>query len=92
MSVTEWRDEKYDEVFTSTLRGLEKRRAVDACFQLADAEGVLHHLYIQDGNDWIGRGELQDAIVGATIAAYECFITDWKAAIRSSSEQESLCR
>ncbi len=91
MSATDWRDAKYDEVYSGTLRGLQKRRAIDPAFSVPDAEGVLRHLYIQDGNDWIGRGQLQDAIVGATIAAYETFIVEWKAAGQLPSNQESLC-
>jgi hypothetical protein len=92
MSVTDWRDAKYDEVFTETLHGLEGRRHDDVCFTVTDAEGVLHHLYIQEGNDWLGRGELQDAILGATIAAYECFINAWKAAPQPPSNEESVCQ
>jgi hypothetical protein len=91
MSATDWRDAKYDEVFAGTHRGLERRRMNDACFSIGDAEGVLKHLYIQDGNDWIGRGELQDTILSATIAAYESFIAEWKAAGQRPSEQESTC-
>lgn len=91
MSATEWRDAKYDETFASTVRGLERRRRKDQDFTLADAEGVLKHLYIQDGNDWIGRGELQDAILAATIAAYESVITDWRAGKLPPSEEESPC-
>ena len=91
MSVIDWRDAKYQEVFSGTIRGLERRRQNDALFSIPDAEGVLHHLYIQDGNDWAGRGELQDLIVAATIAAYESFIAEWKAAPPRPSKQESSC-
>jgi len=80
----DWRDEKYREVFESTLGGLERRRGRDGTFALSDAEGTLKHLYIQDGNDQLGRGELQDIILGATIAAYEHFIAEWKASAPSA--------
>ncbi len=74
---TDWREVKRHEVFESTLRGLERRRAVDPAFAKSDAEGTLRHLYIQEGNDWVGRGELQDIILEASIAAYEHFIAEW---------------
>lgn len=90
MPATDWRDVKYDEVFSDTLAGLERRRHHDAAFVVSDAEGVLRDLYVQDGNDWGGRGEVQDIILAATIAAYECFIAAWKAG-RPASEKESLC-
>jgi len=73
-----WREEKYNEVFEGALSGLETRRSRDPGFTIADAEGQLRHLYIQDGNDQGGRGELQDIILGATIAAFEHFIAEWK--------------
>jgi hypothetical protein len=42
-------------------------------------EGILKALYIMDGADQGGRGDVQDTIMAATIAAYELFITEWKA-------------
>ena len=80
MSSTDWREEKRESVFESTLRGLENRRKVDPGFTLADARSSLDHLYILDGNDWLGRGELGDIVSQATIAAYEHFIQEWGAA------------
>jgi hypothetical protein len=74
-----WRDQKYQETFDQELRGLERRRAADPACTVEDIEGTLKHLYIMDGADWGGRGELQDTILYATIAAYEHFITEWKA-------------
>lgn len=74
-----WRDLKYQEVFEQEIRGLEKRRISDPNCTIEDLEGILKHLYIMDGSDWIGRGDLQDTIMYATIAAYEHFIEEWKA-------------
>jgi hypothetical protein len=76
---TDWRDIKYKEVFEQEIRGLERRKASDINCTAADLEGVLQHLYYMDGADWVGRGEVQDIIMAATIAAYEQFIAEWKA-------------
>ena len=46
---------------------------------MEDIEGVLQHLYIMEGSDWYGRGEVLDTAMAATIAAYEHFIVQWKA-------------
>jgi hypothetical protein len=73
-----WRDLKYQETFDQTLLGLERRRAADPKFTIEDVEGTLKHLYIMDGSDWYGRGELQDCISYATIAAHEHFLAEWK--------------
>jgi hypothetical protein len=78
-SSVEWRDVKYNEIFEQELRGLERRRKSDPGCGVGDIEGVLQHLYIMDGADWYGRGDVQDIIMAATIAAYEHFIAQWKA-------------
>jgi hypothetical protein len=74
----EWRDVKYREVFDQEIRGLRRRRESDPNCTVADIEGILQHLYIMDGADWYGRGDVQDTIMAATIAAYEHFIAQWK--------------
>jgi hypothetical protein len=74
----EWRDKKYGEIFDQELRGLERRRAADPRCTVEDLEGVLRHLYVMDGADWYGRGDVQDITMAATIAAYEHFIAQWK--------------
>lgn len=73
-----WQNQKYDEVFEQELRGLERRREADPGCTVEDLEGLLEHLYIMDGADWLGRGEVQDIIMAATIAAYEHFIAEWR--------------
>jgi hypothetical protein len=77
----EWRDIKYEETFEQELRGLRRRRESDPSCTPEDLEGTLRHLYIMDGADWGGRGDVQDTIMAATIAAYEHFIAQWKAGI-----------
>ena len=80
MGISEkWQDAKYAETFEAELRGLERRRASDPCCTAEDIEGTLKHLYIMDGADQGGRGGVQDAVMAATIAAYEHFISSWKA-------------
>ena len=77
-SSAEWRDIKYKEVFEEEIRFLERRRGIDPLCKVEDIEGVLQYLYIMDGADWYGRGDVQDVTIAATIAAYECFIARWK--------------
>jgi hypothetical protein len=75
----EWRDKAYEAIFAQELRGLERRRASDPRCTVEDLEGVLRHLYVMDGADWYGRGDVQDITMAATIAAYEHVIAEWKA-------------
>ena len=81
----EWRDIKYEETFEQEVRGLERRRQYDPNLSLEDVKQMLQHLYHLDGMDWIGRGELQDTILYATIAAYEHFIAEWEAEIKKGA-------
>jgi hypothetical protein len=75
----EWREIKYRQTFEEETRGLARRREADPGCKVDDLQGILKHLYIMDGADQGGRGEVQDTIMAATIAAYEHFIAQWKA-------------
>ncbi len=76
--MNEWLESRYAETLEGELARLAARRKVDPSFTIEDAEGTLRHLYIRDGNDQDARGPLQDAVIGATIAAYEQFIDAWR--------------
>jgi len=78
LSSIEWRDRTYETTYDGILSVLAERRKIDPSFTMSDAEGTLRHLYVQEGNDQGARGPLQDAILEATIAAYEQFIDMWK--------------
>lgn len=75
----DWREAKYGEVLEQESVGLARRRASDPTCTIGDLEAQLAHLYIMEGSDWGGRGELQDTVLAATIAAYERFIHQWRA-------------
>jgi hypothetical protein len=74
----DWREELYAKTFEQETRGLERRRAANPGCAAADIEGTLRSLYILDGADWLGRGEVQDIAMAATIAAYEHTIAHWR--------------
>jgi len=73
-----WRDVKYREIFEQEIRGLTRRRESDPGCKVEDLEGILRNLYIKEGADQDGRGEVQDIVMNATIAAYELFISGWR--------------
>ncbi|GHV85731.1 hypothetical protein AGMMS50230_13390 [Spirochaetia bacterium] len=70
----DWQETTYRETYEKELRGLRRRLASDLSCTTGDLEGTLKNLYIMDGADWLGRGELQSAVLAATIAAYETVI------------------
>jgi hypothetical protein len=74
----DWRDALYAKTLDQETLGLERRRAADPACTAADIEGALRSLYVLDGADWIGRGEVQDIAMAATIAAYEHTVAKWR--------------
>jgi len=85
MGVSEdWREIRYKETFDEETRGLTRRRQSDPNCKIEDLQGILKALYIMDGADQGGRGDVQDTIMAATIAAYERFISEWKAETEKS--------
>jgi len=78
MSLLDYREAAYQESFEAVLSSLARRRQADPGFTIEDAKGTLNHLYVTEGNDWLGRGDLQDAKLAAQIAAHEIFIQDWE--------------
>jgi len=87
MSFTDWKEEKYNEVFEACLLSLKRQKDADPSFTPDAARGVLSHLYIQEGNDWTGRGKVQDIQISATIAAYEYFLSEWTAELKYNSKE-----
>jgi hypothetical protein len=80
----EWRDIKYRETFEEETRGLVRRRQSDQNCRIEDLEGTLKALYIMEGANQGGRGDIQDTAMAATIAAYERFIAQWRASINEA--------
>jgi hypothetical protein len=77
----EWRNIKYQETYEEEIRGLTRRRQADPACTVEDLQAILKALYVMDGADWGGRGDVQDTIMAATIAAYEQFIFQWQSEI-----------
>ncbi|MDR2470582.1 MAG: hypothetical protein LBD09_00550 [Treponema sp.] len=72
---TGWREETYRKTYEEEIRGLRRRLEADPSCTAEDLEGTLKNLYIMDGSDWLGRGEVQSLTLAAVIAAYEAVIT-----------------
>lgn len=84
--MSDLKERHYQETFDAVTAQLTMRRRLDALFDLKECKKLLHTEYINDGNDFIGRGTLQDIVQDATIAAYEVFIAEWESETKPSSE------
>lgn len=76
---TAWREQSYNEAFDATLASLRRRRDEDPSFGIAQLRSLLNNLYVNDGNDWGGRGELQDLLMQATLDAHESLLAEMEA-------------
>ena len=69
----------YRQTFEAIYAYLEERRCIDPTFTPEDIRQFLEDAYVRQGNNWIGRGLLEDAKLDAIIAAYESFLAEWEA-------------
>jgi hypothetical protein len=73
---SDWRETSYAENYERELAGLKRRLEADPSCTVKDLEGTLKHLYIMEGADWLGRGEVQSITLSASIAAHEAIIDE----------------
>jgi hypothetical protein len=74
MDIETRRDEKYNEIYEKTFDQLEYRFNHDDDFSVRDLEQQLETFYVDQGNDWTGRGLPGETVKSATIAATEAFL------------------
>ncbi|MDR1930084.1 MAG: hypothetical protein LBQ44_05570 [Treponema sp.] len=75
----DWQETAYRKALESELRGLRRRLESDPGCTVSDLEGTLKHLYMMEGADWLGRGEVQSIVLAASIAAHEEIIAELRA-------------
>lgn len=71
-------ERKYDEVFRNVCDYVDYQKKSDSSFTLKHLERMLETEYINEGNGWVGKSEVQEIVSAATIAAYQHKIVEWK--------------
>jgi hypothetical protein len=74
----DWKEQQHDEIFDAVCRHLHHQRQTNPNFTIEHLEGLLKSQYVDEGNDWLGRGSPVKIRMAATIAAYEHFLAEWK--------------
>ncbi|MFP4067565.1 MAG: hypothetical protein ACLFS5_08685 [Spirochaetaceae bacterium] len=74
MSITRRHEQKYHEIYEKTLDQLEYRLRNEADFSVESLRRQLETFYVDEGNDWAGRGLPGEVVKSATIAATEAFL------------------
>jgi hypothetical protein len=67
-------DDVYERIYKEETLGLQRRLQSEPNLSPEDIEGMLKTFYEFDGQDLLGRGEIQSVNIAATIAAYEDFL------------------
>jgi|AntRauTorcE11897_2_1112592.scaffolds.fasta_scaffold173133_1 hypothetical protein len=68
---------KFDLVFDNVCTYVDEQRA-STDFSLTDLKNMLETEYANEGNGWDGKGEVQEVVQAATIAAYQQKIAAWE--------------
>lgn len=70
-------EEKYKQVFDNICTYVDEQRKTDD-FRLEDLKKMLETEYVNEGNGWTGKGEVQETATAATIAAFQQKIVEWE--------------
>ena len=73
----EYLQQIYDDAFQNAYDSFTHRRRTDPLFTRRYMEGLLESLYVRQGDDWLGRGEVRDREQSAMISAAETILQEW---------------
>ncbi len=88
MDIAERQEEKFKEIYEKTFDQLEYRWNHDDDFSVKDLERQLETFYVDEGNDWAGRGLPGQVVKSATIAATEAFLARLRSSGSSSGRSD----
>ena len=75
--VDELMQQVYDDAFDDAYVSFILRKQNDPQFTRDFLQGLLDSLYVQQGNNWTGRGQTKEAAHSALIAAAELVLSRW---------------
>lgn len=75
--VDELMQQVYDDAFEDAYASFVMRKQRDPLFTRNFLQGLLSSLYVQQGNNWDGRGQTRETAHCALIAAAELVFTQW---------------
>lgn len=88
MSEPEPKQPQYDHYFRKAQDYFLRLKNEDDRYNLEDMKAHLDTLYAQEGNDWVGKGELIWMKNAAFIAACEKVYVDWKEELKREAQNE----
>ncbi|EOD01033.1 hypothetical protein [Caldisalinibacter kiritimatiensis] len=71
-------EKKYNTTYQNVYNDLKQQKENDPSFTIEKLKELLNTLYINQGNDWLGKGEVKNITTSATISACETLLAEWK--------------
>lgn len=78
MFLQDWKEDKFEKIFNNVYYNFDQLRKNDDTYGKEDLRRQLQDLYVQQGNDMLGRGESMDLALSAQIAALEQVLSEWE--------------
>ena len=76
MSMTKYINERYDDTFISVYGSLLEMVRMTPEKAERHIRQTLKYLYVRQGNDWTGRGDIGNAGLDASVAAHEAVLAE----------------
>ncbi|MFA6822379.1 MAG: hypothetical protein WCR32_01100 [Geobacter sp.] len=76
MSMTNYLNERYDDTFMSVYAALLEMARLAPDKTERHIRQTLKYLYVRQGNDWTGRGDIGNAGLDASVAAHEAVLAE----------------
>ncbi|HIJ96339.1 MAG TPA: hypothetical protein HPP94_11500 [Desulfuromonadales bacterium] len=76
MTVHHCVEQRYEDAYESIHAALIEQVRQNPAEAARTIRKTLTSLYVRQGNDWTGRGDIGNAGINATIAAHECVLAE----------------
>lgn len=73
-----WEELHFNKIFEETYNSLKFAIENSSNYTVENLKGLLQNLYVQQGNNQLGRGEAMDISINAQVAACEALLAEYK--------------
>jgi len=74
--MADYLDQRYDDTFEAVFEGLSEMARMTPVNAERHIRQTLKCLYVRQGNDWTGRGDIGNAGLDASVAAHEAVLAE----------------
>jgi len=74
--MADYLDQRYDDTFEAVFEALYEMARMTPVNAERHIRQTLKYLYVRQGNDWTGRGDIGNAGLDASVAAHEAVLAE----------------